>query len=270
MATVSSEPAVGPLVREWRDRRRLTQDELASKAGIPAAELGVIEAGDSQPERDILLRILEQLDVPFREQNRLLQAAGHHPPFPERPYANPELGPVRAAVERILSAHDPYPGVAVDRAWNLVAANATVKALAEGVDVDPALLEPPVNVLRVALHPRGLAPRLVNLDECRAHFQGRLESQLARTGDEDVAALLEEIDSYPGPEHDATPVTSCGPSEMLGLLRMRSPYGELAFFGMLAVFDTPVEVTSAELAIVLLFPAERGTADALEELAEEL
>jgi transcriptional regulator with XRE-family HTH domain len=270
MATVGTERSVGPLVRDWRDRRRLTRQELAAATGVAVEALGAIEAGEAQPDRDTLLRLLEHLDVPFRTQNRWVQAAGHHPPFPERPYDSPELGPVRAAVDRILTGHEPYPAVAVDRNWNLVAANGTVHALAEGVDVDPALLEPPVNVLRVALDPRGLAPRLVNLDECQAHFRARLEHQLARTSDEDVAALLEEIAAYPGPEEDAPPVTSCGPSEMLGLLRMRSPYGELAFFGMFAAFDTPVEVTSSELAIILLFPAEGGTRDALEELAEEL
>jgi transcriptional regulator with XRE-family HTH domain len=266
MATVSYEPRVGPLLREWRERRRLTQLELALDAGISARHLSFVETGRSKPGRDMLLRILEQLEVPFREQNRLLLAAGHAPAFPERSLDGPELAPVREALELILTGHEPYPAVVVDRAWNLVAANSSMLALTAGVDVDPALLEPPVNVLRVGLHPRGLAPLIVNLADWRAHFLERLERQVAITGDDDLAALAEEVAEYPEREHDH--VSDRGASEILGPVRLRAPDGgELSFFGMFATFDTPFEVTTSELAIELLFPADRATAEALKTLA---
>src|SRR5213592_3262316 len=149
MATVSSQASIGPLLREWRERRRLSQLELALDAGISTRHLSFVETGRSKPGREMLLRILEQLEIPFREQNRLLLASGHAPAFPARSLEDPELLPVRAALDQILTGHEPYPAVVVDRAWNLVAANSSMLALTAGVDVDPALLEPPVNVLRV-------------------------------------------------------------------------------------------------------------------------
>ena len=157
MATVSSRPGVGALLREWRERQRLTQLELALGAGISARHVSFVETGRSKPSRETLLRLAEQLAIPFRERNQLLLAAGHAPAFPERPLGGPDLAPVREALDRILAAHEPYPAVVFDRAWNLVAANSSMLAVTAEVDVDPALLEPPVNVLRVGLHPRGLA-----------------------------------------------------------------------------------------------------------------
>jgi hypothetical protein len=170
----------------------------------------------------------------------------------------------------ILAGHEPYPAVVVDRAWNLVAANSAMWALTEGVDVDPALLEPPVNVLRVGLHPRGLAPLIVNFGEWRAHFRERLERQVAIIDDDDLAALIEEIAGYPAPEHEHNPASGPGTSDILGPLRLRGPNGgELSFFGMFATFDTPFEVTASELAIELLFPADRATSEALNNLARD-
>ena len=154
MATVSSQPSIGPLLREWRERRRLSQLELALDAGISTRHLSFVETGRSKPGREMLLRILEQLEIPFREQNRLLLASGHAPAFPERSLEDPELLPVREALDQILAGHEPYPAVVVDRAWNLVAANSAMRSLALGVAIDPALLEPPVNVLRLGFHPR--------------------------------------------------------------------------------------------------------------------
>ncbi len=251
---------MGPLLREWRQRRRLTQLELALDAGISARHLSFVETGRSKPGRQMLLRITEQLDVPFREQNQLLLAAGHAPAFPERSLDDPELTPVREALDLILTGHEPYPAVAVDRAWNLVASNSAVAKLTKGVEVDPALLEPPVNVLRISLHPRGLAPLIVNLGGWRAYFRERLERQVAITGDMDLAALIEEIARYPAPAQDVDPGSEPTP----GVLRMRAHDGtELSFFGMFATFDNPFEVTTSELAIELLFPADRATAEAL-------
>jgi transcriptional regulator with XRE-family HTH domain len=269
MATLSSQPGVGPLLREWRKRRRLTQLDLALDAGISARHLSFVETGRSKPGREMLLRILEQLEVPFREQNQLLLAAGHAPAFPERGLDDPDLAPVREALDLILAGHEPYPAIAVDRHWNLVAANSAMAVLTEGVDFDPALLEPPVNVLRLGLHPRGLAPLLVNLGEWRAHFHDRLERQAATTGDDHLAALLEEIAGYPGPQREGDPVSGRETGEMLGPLGLRAPDGsELSFFGMFATFDTPFEVTASELAIELFFPADRATAETLKTLLE--
>ncbi|HEX8648687.1 MAG TPA: helix-turn-helix transcriptional regulator [Thermoleophilaceae bacterium] len=266
MATATSQ-AVGLLLREWRERRRLTQLDLALDSGVSARHLSFVETGRSKPGREMLLRVLRELEVPLREQNRLLLAAGHAPAFPERLLDDPELQPVRDALDVILRGHEPYPAVAVDRAWNLVAANAPMNALTEAVDVDPALLEPPVNVMRVGLHPRGLAPLMVNLGDWHAHWLARLERQLAATGDEELAALIEEIAGYPVPEPERDPALGLGGTEMLGPVRVHAPGGgELAFFGMFATFDTPFEVTTSELAIELLFPADAATAEALENL----
>jgi transcriptional regulator with XRE-family HTH domain len=262
MATVSS--PVGPLLREWRERRRLTQLELALDAGISTRHLSFVETGRSKPGRDMLLRILEQLDVPFREQNRLLLASGHAPAFPERSLEDPELLPVREALDQILARHEPYPAVVVDRAWNLVAANTPMLDMAEELPIDPALLDPPVNVLRVGFHPRGVAPLIVNLGHWRTHFCQRLERQIAVTGDPDLPALLEEIAGYPIPAEEPDPPPDAEAGQMLGPVRFRAPAGdELSFFGMFATFDTPFEVTTSELAMELLFPADQATADAL-------
>src|SRR3954454_19248550 len=262
------------VLRQWRERRRVTQLELALDAGISARHLSFVETGRSHPGREMLLKVLERLQVPFREQNRMLLLAGHAPAFPERSLEDPELQPVRDALDVILRGHEPYPAVAVDRAWNLIAANSPMYALTAVVDVDPALLEPPINVMRVGLHPRGLAPLMVNLGDWHAHWLERLERQLAATGDEELAALIEEIAGYPVPAPERDPASGLGDSEILGPVRVHGPGGgELSFFGMFATFDTPFEVTTSELAIEFLFPAARATAELLGNLptdAQEL
>jgi transcriptional regulator with XRE-family HTH domain len=270
MATVSSQPSIGSVLREWRERRRLTQLELALDAGISTRHLSFVETGRSHPGRQMLLRILEQLEVPFREQNLLLLAGGHAPAFPERSLEDVELRPVREALDQILAGHEPYPAVVVDRAWNFVAANSAMQDLISDVAIDSELLEPPVNVLRVGFHPRGLAPLIVNLGRWRAHFLRRLERQVAATGDPDLAALLEELAGYPVPDGEPEPAPDAEAHEMLGPVRFRTPAGgELSFFGMFATFDTPFEVTTSELAMELLFPADRATAEALGPRAEQ-
>jgi transcriptional regulator with XRE-family HTH domain len=269
MATVISQPSIGPALREWRERRRLTQLELALDAGISTRHLSFVETGRSLPGREMLLRVFEQLEVPFREQNQLLLASGYAPAFPERSLEDPELLRVREALDQILAGHEPYPAVVVDRAWNLVAANSAMRDLTAEVEIDPALLEPPVNVLRVGFHPRGVAPLIVNLGQWRSHFCQRLERQVAVTGDPDLAALLQEIAGYPVPGAEPDPAPDPEASQMLGPVRFRAPGGgELAFFGMFATFDTPFEVTTSELAMELLFPADGATADALRSRKE--
>jgi transcriptional regulator with XRE-family HTH domain len=267
MATAGSELDVGPQLRAWRERRRLTQLDLALDAGVSTRHLSFVETGRSRPGRDTLVRVLRTLDVPLREQNRLLLAAGHAPAFAERGLADPELAPVRHALHAILTGHEPNPAIAVDRGWNLVAANSAVQSLSQGLEIDPKLLEPPVNAVRASLHPRGLAPRIVNLGAWIAFFRERLERQLAITGDEDLAALIEEVAGYPAPDdEEAEPPQGVGGSP--GPLRLRVPDGgELSFLGMFATFDMPFDVTTSELAVELLFPADRGTADALRALS---
>lgn len=266
MTPLRSQLEVGSILREWRERRRVTQLELALDAGISARHLSFVETGRSKPGREMLLRVLEQLKVPFREQNRLLLAAGHAPAYPERSFDDPDLAPVREALDLVLSSHEPYPAVAVDRVWNMVAANSAMLALTEGVEIDPELLEPPINVIRIGLHPRGLGPLFVNLGAWHAHWIKRLERQLAAMGDEQLASLIDEVAGYPVPEPDAGATAGFASEEMLGPVRVRTPDGgELSFFGMFASFDTPFEVTTSELAVELLFPADRATAERLYE-----
>jgi transcriptional regulator with XRE-family HTH domain len=269
-AIAGTHAQVGPLLRQWRLRRRLTQLELALDAGISARHLSFVETGRSKPGRELLVQVLEQLEVPPREQNRLLLAAGHAPAFPERPLEDPELAPVRAALDQILGGHEPYPAIVVDRGWNVVAANAPVLALTEGLDIDPALLEPPVNAVRTSLHPRGLAPMIVNVSAWRAFFRDRLERQVTLTGDADLAALIDEIAEYPPAELEPAAGAVTEGSGTRGPLRLRAPDGgELSFFSMFATFDTPFDVTTSELAIEFLFPADRATAEALQARARK-
>lgn len=264
---MSSESRVGPLLREWRKRRRRTQLDLALDAGISARHLSFVETGRSRPSSEMVLLLAEQLGVPVRERNQLLLAAGYAPAIPEHSIADPELAPVREALDLILTAQEPYPAVVVDRGWNLVAANAAMATIAAWVD--PALLEPPVNVMRVGLHPRGLARWTINLSEVRAYFLGRLARQVAITGDECLASLLEEVSAYPAGEHDPDRAgeTAAGRNIITPLMRMRSPDGEeLSLFATVATFGTATEVTTSELSIELTFPADAATAEALRNL----
>ncbi len=259
MAT-TEQAAIGSTLRDWRQRRRLTQMDLALDAGVSTRHLSFVETGRSKPGREMLLAVLERLEVPLREQNRVLMAAGHAPAFPEQPLNAPELSHVREALKMILHRHDPYPAIAVDRHWNIVASNPSTVALTAAVEVDPALLEPPVNAMRLSFHPRGLAPAIVNLGTWHAHFRERIERQLALSADAELAALLEEIDGY-APDEEPT----AGADQLPGPLKVRAPQGgELSFFGVFATFDTPFEVTTSELAIELLFPADTTTAEAID------
>jgi transcriptional regulator with XRE-family HTH domain len=260
MAKASSYERVGPLLREWRGRRRLTQLELALDAKVSARHLSFVETGRSKPGREMLLRVAEQLQIPFRERNQILLAAGHAPAFPERPLDDPVLTPVRTALDRILAAHEPYPGIAFNRSWDLVSGNEAASMMVERIEIDPALLKPPINVLRVGLHPRGLAPYIANLGPWRAHFLGRLSEQIAITGDPTLVALLEELTAYPGDGDEYRAGETVEAQDVLGPVRVRAPGGaEWSFFGMFASFDTPFEVTTSELALELLFPADRET-----------
>jgi transcriptional regulator with XRE-family HTH domain len=251
---------LGGLLRDWRQRRHLSQLDLALDAGVSARHLSFLETGRSKPSREMVLHLSDQLDVPLRDRNALLLAAGFAPAYEERPIDSPEMAPARDALDRILTGHEPYPAVVVDRWWNLVAANRAIGMFTSLVA--PHLMEPPVNVLRASLHPEGFAPRIANLGEWRAHLVDRARRQVALTGDERLAALLEEISAYPGggEHHEITG------SEIAVPLRFRSDAGELRFFGTIATFGTAVDITLAELAIEAFFPADAETAEALRAL----
>lgn len=251
---------IGELLREWRERRRLSQLELALRAEISARHLSFVETSRSRPSREMVLHLAEQLDVPLRERNHLLLAAGYAPVYAETALDSPQMSAVRAAVRRVLAGHEPYPAVVVDRRWDLVDANASLALFTDGVA--PELLAPPANVLRVSLHPAGLAPRIVNLGEWRAHLLGRLRRQLVLDGDAELARLYEELRAYPCDQPEPE-VEVPGPGEIVVPLRIRHGGRELAFLSTVATFGTPRDITVAELAIESFFPADPDTAAVL-------
>ena len=252
---------VGEQLRAWRQLRRLSQMDLALDAGISTRHLSFLETGRSRPSREMLALLAEQLDVPLRERNLLLLAGGYAPAYAERPLEHPDLTAARRAVGRVLDAHDPFPALAVDRVWNLVAANRAAAALMAGAA--PDLLVTPVNVLRLSLHPQGLAPAIRNLGAWKAHLIERLRRQSAASGDPRLLALLEELSGY-----DAPPADPAEPDDSAGLyvpLRLATPAGELNFFSTTTVFGTPLDVTLSELAIEAFFPADEATAERLRQ-----
>ena len=240
---------IGDHLREWRRRRRMSQLDLACEADISTRHLSFVETGRAMPSREMILHLAEQLDIPMRERNVLLVAAGYAPLFPERELASPELKAAREAIELLLEGHKPYPAFALDRRWNVVATNGALPQLYEGVD--PALLDPPVNVMRLSLHPRGVAPRILNLAEWRAHLLSRLRRQIDLTADPGLIKLLEEVQAYPGaaagPRSPAQPA-----AEMVVPFRVRLGEHVVSFFSTTMVFGTPIEVTLSELALEFL------------------
>ena len=257
---------VGDLLRDWRQHRRLSQLELALQADISARHLSFLETGRSRPSREMILRLAEHMEVPLRERNAMLNAAGYAPAFPERRLDDPALTAARAAVDLVLRGHEPYPALAIDRHWTMVAANRMVAPLLDGVD--GALLKPPVNVLRLTLHADGLAPRIVNLPEWRAHLLSRLRQQVDATADPVLSALLKELSSYPEP---SGPAAARSPDrDYAGIVvpfELTTPAGTLALFGTTTVFGTPVDITLSELAVESFFPADAATAEALRAAA---
>jgi transcriptional regulator with XRE-family HTH domain len=248
---------LGTLLRDWRRRRRLSQLDLALEAGVSARHLSFLETGRSKPSREMVLHLSDQLDVPLRDRNHLLLAAGFAPAYEERPIDAPEMAPVRDALERVLTGHEPYPAVVVDRWWNLAAANRSIAMFTASVPAH--LMEPPVNVLRVSLHPDGMASRILNYGEWRAHLLDRLQRQVTLTGDARLAALYEEVSGYPG---ETAEVHGRG-GEIAVPLRYDADGRELAFFSTIATFGTAVDITLAELSIEAFFPADQATADYL-------
>jgi transcriptional regulator with XRE-family HTH domain len=259
---------VGEFLREWRQRRRMSQLDLALDAEISTRHLSFMETGRAAPSREMVLRLADRLDIPLRERNALLVAAGFAPVFPERSLDDPQLQPARKAMELVLAGHEPYPALAVDRHWNLVAHNKTVPFFL--ASVDPSLLAPPVNVLRLSLHPLGLAPRIVNYWEWRTHLFERLRHQVGLTADPVLTDLMQELSGYPPPA-DAKPHAPGYSNPYAGVvvpLQFVTDAGILSFISTVTVFGTPIDVTLSELALETFFPADAATAHALRLLAD--
>jgi transcriptional regulator with XRE-family HTH domain len=263
MATVETRRArFGDLLRVWRQRRHLSQLQLATSAGLSARHLSFVETGRSRPSRELLLHLAEHLEVPLREQNAMLVAAGYAPVFPEHDLDAPAMGAVREALAQLLDAHEPYPAVVVDRHWNLVLANSALGLLADLVS--PELLAPPVNVVRVSLHPDGLAPHVRNLEEYSAHVLGRLRRQVEITGDPILGELLDEVTGYAGVPRLAHHDDEIG---VVLPLRLGTPDGDVSLFTTIATFGAPLDVTLSELAIEAFYPADAETAALLRRRA---
>lgn len=250
------------MLREWRGRRKLSQLDLALASGVSSRHLSFVETGRATPSAPLVDRFARELTMPLRAHNALRIAAGYAPVHSERPLDDPALAEARAIVQRVLNAHEPFPALAIDRAWNLVDANAALPMLLAGIDEE--LLQPPLNVLRVALHPRGLAPRIVNFSEWRAHLLARLEAQIAASGDAALIALDQELRRLPFPD-TAPPPRLSGPAIAVPLL-LESPVGRLSFISTTTVFSTPLDVTLSELAIEAFFPADQETGERLRVL----
>jgi transcriptional regulator with XRE-family HTH domain len=245
--------AFGECLREWRQRRRLSQLDLALDAEISARHLSFMETGRAKPSRDMVLRLAAELEIPLRDRNVLLLAAGYAPAYADRPLDDSSLAAARAAIETLLAAQEPFPALAIDRHWNLVTANAGGKRLMQGVAAH--LLTPPVNVLRLSLHPEGAAPRIENLAEWKAHLLHRLRKQFEASADPFLLDLIEELRAYPSPplrdrpENAAIAVPLC----------VRGPTGSMSFLSTTLLFGSPLDVTLSELAIEIFLPANEET-----------
>jgi transcriptional regulator with XRE-family HTH domain len=263
VVVIASAPTpIGELLRSWRRRRNLSQLELALDADVSARHVSFLETGRAQPSREMLVRLSEKLDVPLRERNGLLLAAGYAPIYQERSLDAPEMAAVRQAIDRFLRAHEPYPALVIDRHHDLLAANDALDPMLAGVA--PELLEAPANTLRIALHPDGMAPRTLNLSEWSAQLLARVHREAQSTGDPRLADLYEELASYPGAA-PMPPTAELYPANIVTPLRLRDVdgHGELAFFCTLSTFGTAADITLSELAIEAFYPANAHTANRL-------
>ncbi|MFF2328490.1 MULTISPECIES: helix-turn-helix domain-containing protein [unclassified Streptomyces] len=292
MTTVALDTGVGPLLRSWREQRRISQLELALRADSSARHISFIETGRSRPSEDMILRLAEQLDIPVRDRNALLVVAGYAPRYAQTALDDPSLGALREGMERLLQGYEPYPALVVDGMYDVVAANRGIAMLLEGVAGH--LLTPPLNAMRLTLHPEGLAPRIRNLREWRADLLAQMERQIALARSAGLRKLYEEVAGYPAPKGtgttededagagDAEPAESgrrgggpgrekpgAGPASSPPFaLPLRIEHGGrvLSFVSSIATFNTPMDVTVAELAIETFLPADHATADHLRSL----
>ena len=260
-------PTAGTLLRTWRQRRRMSQLDLALEAEVSQRHLSFVESGRSAPSRDMILHLAERLSIPLRERNFLLVAAGFAPVYQERNLDDPALAAQREAIEVVLKGHEPFPALAVDRHWTLVAANDAIEPLIAGIDA--ALLAPPLNALRLSLHPDGIAPRIANYAEWRSHIITRLTQQIDASADAKLNELLDELKSYPRPRGVA--IAAPQPKRDFGHvvvpLQLATPAGILSFFSTTTVFGTPVDITLSEIAIEAFYPADKATAEAVRNAA---
>ena len=263
VTAVGADESVGTLVKRWRERRHRSQLDVSLAAEMSARHLSYIETNRSKPSREMIERICDELDVPLRERNRFHLAAGFAPVHRERPLA--DLGAAHEAVQAVLRGMEPHPAVAVNASWDLLAANDAMGGFLG--DLPAELAGPPLNMLRATLHPDGLAPRVINLAQWRAHTLRRVRRQLDRTAADGLAELLVELEGYGVP---ASSATVCDPAEsdLVVPLRMTTPYGELAFLYTATVFGSPRDVTLDEIAIEAFFPADAVTAHALRTVAD--
>ncbi|WP_280874282.1 helix-turn-helix domain-containing protein [Streptomyces pseudovenezuelae] len=263
-ASASSDKSVGPLLRAWRERRRVSQLELALRADSSARHISFIETGRSRPSEEMVLRLAEHLDVPVRERNALLLAAGYAPRYPETPLDSPALDALREGVERLIQCYEPYPALVVDATYQVLAANRGIAILLDGIP--PHLLQPPLNAMRLTLHPEGLAPRIRNLREWRGHLLDQMRREIALHRSEPLRQLYEEVAAYPVPESDP----SAEPAEPVPYfalpMQLEHEGRTLSFISSISTFNTPMDVTVAELAIETLLPADPATAKYLQAL----
>ncbi|MFD6658034.1 helix-turn-helix domain-containing protein [Streptomyces parvus] len=271
MTTVLPDTGVGPLLRDWREQRRISQLELALRADSSARHISFIETGRSRPSEDMVLRLAEHLDVPVRERNALLVIAGYAPRYPQTSLDDPAMASLRESLERLLTAYEPYPALVVDGTYGVVAANRGVSLLLEGVP--EKLLAPPLNAMRLTLHPEGLAPRIVNLPEWRADLLAQMDRQIALVRSPALRALYDEVAAYPVPARAGGPARTAegtggagreGAGAAFALPMLLEHGGRvLSFVSSIATFNTPMDVTVAELAIETFLPADRETASYL-------
>jgi transcriptional regulator with XRE-family HTH domain len=280
-AAASAAPAgrgVGPLLRAWREQRRISQLELALRADSSARHISFVETGRSRPSEEMVLRLAEHLDVPVRERNALLLAAGYAPRYPETSLDDPALGALREGIERLIQGYDPYPAVVVDATYQVVAANQGILMFLEGVA--DHLLQPPLNAMRLTLHPEGMAPRIRNLREWRGHLLGQMERQIALCRSEALRALYEEVAAYPVPGSagsdaaaeetaERSPGEASAPYPYFALPMLIEHEGRtLSFISSISTFNTPMDVTVAELAIETFLPADPATVKYLQGLVD--
>ncbi|MEU5977765.1 helix-turn-helix transcriptional regulator [Streptomyces sp. NPDC047315] len=257
---------VGVLLRDWRRRKKLSQLDLALLADTSTRHLSCVETGRARPSRSMVLRLAEHLDVPLRDRNGLLLAAGYAPAYRESPLDSDRMAMAHAALRAMLAGHEPNPSVVIDRVWNVVDYNDAMSVLLDSVP--SALTGADANVMRLILHPDGLAGQCLNFAEVRAHALARLAHQAAATGHRDLRDLYEEVAAYPvPPDADGVPAPA-DPDGFTAPLRVRTPLGNLSLFSMIATFGAPADVTLSELAVETFFPADEATAQVLRDLAE--
>lgn len=259
---MENKQTVGSLLKQWRERRRKSQLDLSLDAEISTRHLSFVETGRALPSREMILLLAEQLEIPLRERNKILIVAGYAPSFSENTIDDVSLKAVKEAMELILQGHEPFPAIAVDRHWNMVAANKTVTLLLN--DISPELLEPPVNVLRLSLHPKGLAPRIINLPDWREHLLSRLKREVSDTADFGLEELLNELSSYKVANKKERNYTK--EEGIIVPLKIETQFGILSFISTTTIFGTPVDITVSEIALETFFPADEKTREIFMQL----